>query len=50
MLWALVVLLLVLWLGGFLLHVAGALIHLLLVIAVVVALANLFRGSLSRTA
>ena len=38
MLWALVVLLLVLWLGGLLLHVAGALIHLLLVIAVVVAL------------
>jgi hypothetical protein len=44
MLWALVLLLVVLWLGGFVLHVAGALIHLLLVIAVVVALYNLFAG------
>jgi hypothetical protein len=41
MLWALVVLLLLLWLGGFTLNVAGSLIHLLLVIAVIVAIYNL---------
>ena len=41
MLWALVVILLVLWLGGFALNVAGGLIHLLLVIAVIVAIYNL---------
>jgi hypothetical protein len=40
-LWALVVILLVLWLGGFALNVAGGLIHLLLVIAVIVAIYNL---------
>lgn len=45
MLWLLVVLLLVLWLGGFALHVAGAFIHLLLVLAIVVAIANLFMGA-----
>src|ERR1700687_1687176 len=41
MLWALVVLLLLLWIGGFTLNVAGGLIHLLLVIAIVVAIYNL---------
>jgi hypothetical protein len=41
MLWALVVLLLLLWIGGFTLNVAGSLIHLLLVIAIIVAIYNL---------
>jgi hypothetical protein len=41
MLWALVVLLLLLWLGGFTLNVAGGLIHLLLVMALIVAIYNL---------
>ena len=41
MLWLLVVLLLLLWLGGFSLQVAGSLIHLLLVIAIIVAIYNL---------
>jgi len=41
MLWFLVVLLLVLWLGGFTLNVAGSLIHLLLVLAIIVAVYNL---------
>lgn len=50
MLWALVVLLVVLWLGGFLLHVAGGLIHLLLVLAVLVVLYNLFAGRFRRAA
>jgi hypothetical protein len=50
MLWALVVLLLVVWLGGFLLRVAGGLIHLVLVIAVLVALYRLFAGRFRRSA
>ena len=41
MLWALVVLLLLLWIGGFSLQVAGSLIHLLLVLAIIVAVYNL---------
>ena len=41
MLWAVVVLLLLLWIGGFTLQVAGSLIHLLLVLAIVVAIYNL---------
>jgi hypothetical protein len=41
MLWALVVLLLLLWIGGFTLQVAGGLIHLLLVLAIIVAIYNL---------
>ena len=41
MLWALVVLLVLLWIGGFTLNVAGSLIHLLLVLAIIVAIYNL---------
>jgi hypothetical protein len=41
MLWTLVVILLLLWLAGFSLNVAGGLIHALLVIALVVAIYNL---------
>jgi hypothetical protein len=41
MLWALVVLLLLLWIGGFSLSIAGGLIHLLLVLAVIVVIYNL---------
>jgi uncharacterized protein DUF5670 len=45
MLWALIVILVVLWLAGFLVvHVGGALIHLLLVIAVIVLLYQLITG------
>jgi hypothetical protein len=50
MLWALVALLVVLWLGGFLLNVAGGFIHLILVLAVVVAVWNLVMGNRGRTA
>jgi hypothetical protein len=42
--WALVVLLFVFWLLGFVAHVGGGLIHLLLVIAVIVAAFNLLTG------
>ena len=44
MLWTIFVLLLILWLLGFSLHVAGGLIHLLLVVALVVLVINLFSG------
>jgi hypothetical protein len=44
MLWTIVVLLLVLWLLGFTLKVAGGLIHILLVIALVVVVLRLFTG------
>lgn len=44
MLWTIIVILLVLWLLGLLVHVGGSLIHLLLVIAVVVLIINLIRG------
>jgi hypothetical protein len=44
MLWALFVILLLLWLLGFTLHIAGALIHLVLVIALAVLIFNLITG------
>ncbi|MGD0988799.1 MAG: lmo0937 family membrane protein [Candidatus Sulfotelmatobacter sp.] len=44
MLWTIVAVLLILWLLGFSLHVAGGLIHLLLVVALVVIVINLFSG------
>ena len=45
MLWTIFVILLVLWLLGFSFHIAGSLIHLLLVIALVVLVFNLLTGS-----
>jgi len=44
MLWTIFVVLLILWLLGFSLHVAGGLIHLLLVVAFVVLVINLIGG------
>lgn len=44
MLWTVFVVLLILWLLGFSLHIAGGLIHLLLVVAVVVLVINLIGG------
>jgi len=44
MLWTIVAIFLILWLVGFSLHVGGALIHLLLVVAVVVFVINLVSG------
>jgi Na+/H+ antiporter NhaC len=38
-----VVVLLILWIGGFLLHIAGAFIHVLLVIAIIVFLLRFIR-------
>lgn len=44
MLWTIFVILVVLWLLGFSLHIAGGLIHLLLVVALVVLIFNLITG------
>jgi hypothetical protein len=44
MLWTIFVVLLVLWLLGFTFHIAGGLIHLLLVVALVVLVINLVSG------
>ncbi len=44
MLWTVFVILLVLWLLGFSLHIAGSLIHILLVVALIVLVINLVSG------
>jgi hypothetical protein len=44
MLWTIFVILLILWLLGFSFHIAGGLIHLLLVVAVIVLVINLISG------
>lgn len=44
MLWTIVVILLVMWLLGFGFHIAGGLIHLLLVVALVIVVVNLVSG------
>lgn len=44
MLYTIAVILLILWLAGFAFHIAGGLIHILLVVAVVVILIKLFTG------
>ena len=44
MLWTIVVILVVLWLLGFSLHIGAGLIHILLVIALIVGLVQLFSG------
>ena len=44
MLWTIFVILLVLWLLGFSFHIAGGLIHILLVVALIVLVVNLVTG------
>ena len=44
MLWTIFVILLIMWLLGFGFHVAGGLVHILLVVAVVVLIFNLLGG------
>ncbi len=44
MLWTIFVILLVMWLLGFSFHVAGSLIHILLVIALIMLVVNLISG------
>lgn len=44
LLWAIIVILFIFWLLGFLLHFGGGLIHLILVICVVLLIFNLVTG------
>ena len=44
MLWTIIVLLFLFWLAGLAFHVAGGLIHILLVIAVILFLVNVISG------
>jgi len=44
MLWTIFVILVVLWLLGFSFHIAGSLIHLLLVVALIILVINLVSG------
>ena len=44
MLWTILVIILVLWLLGFSFHVAGSLIHLLLVLALIILIFSLLSG------
>jgi hypothetical protein len=44
LLWLIIVILIIMWLGGFAMHVGGSLIHLLLVIAVIVLIVQLVTG------
>ena len=44
MLWTIFAILIILWLLGWGFHIAGSLIHLLLVVAVIVAIINLVTG------
>lgn len=44
LLWAIIVVLFVLWLIGFAVHIGGSLIHLLLVVALVLLVVNLLTG------
>jgi hypothetical protein len=44
MLWTIIAVFLILWLLGFSLHIAGSMIHVLLVIALVVLIAKLLTG------
>lgn len=45
MLWTLFLFLMILWLLGWGFHVAGSLVHLLLVVALIVAVLNLVTGT-----
>jgi uncharacterized membrane protein YtjA (UPF0391 family) len=44
MLWTIFVVVLLLWLLGFSFHIAGGLIHLLLVLALIILIVNLLTG------
>ncbi len=44
MLWTVLVILLVLWLLGFSFHIAGSMIHILLVVALIILVINLITG------
>ena len=45
MIWTIFVVILIMWLLGFSLHIAGGMIHLLLVLALIILIYNLVTGS-----
>ena len=44
LLWLIIIVLVILWLGGFALHIGGGLIHILIVIALVLLIYRLVTG------
>jgi hypothetical protein len=44
LLWLIIIVLIILWLGGFALHVGGGLIHILIVIALILLIYRLATG------
>ncbi len=44
LLWLIIIVLIILWLGGFALHVGGGLIHILIVIALILLIVRLVSG------
>jgi hypothetical protein len=49
MIWTIIVVLLILWLFGFIGHIGGGLIHLLLIIALIAFIYNMVAGRRDRT-
>lgn len=44
LLWLIILILVIMWLGGFAFHIGGSLIHLLIVIAVIILIVQLLSG------
>ncbi|HYO77898.1 MAG TPA: lmo0937 family membrane protein [Thermoanaerobaculia bacterium] len=44
MMWLIIIVLIVLWLGGFAMHIGGGLIHILIVIALILLIVRLASG------
>lgn len=44
LLWLIIIILIILWLGGFAFHVGGSLIHILIVIALILLIVRLVSG------
>ena len=44
LLWLIIIVLIILWLGGFALHIGGGLIHILIVIALILLISRLVTG------
>jgi hypothetical protein len=44
LLWLIIIILIILWLGGFAFHIGGGLIHLLIVIALILLIVRLASG------
>jgi hypothetical protein len=44
LLWLIIIILIIMWLGGFALHIGGGLIHILIVIALILLIVRLATG------